>query len=91
MVIIAQQSWETTPGKSQDFFSFPNLLIGLMRLSSSDQVVFDPKEIERFIHQITSVEYCYVPPGTSESFSGSESGFEIGVQWRSSWQRFNEE
>ena len=80
MVIIAQQSWETTFDMSQDFFSFPNLLIGLMRLSSSDQAVYDPKEIGRFIHQVTGFEYRYAPPGTLESFGGSESSEEVATQ-----------
>ena len=80
MVIIAQQSWETTFDMSQDFFSFPNLLIGLMRLSSSDQAVYDPKEIGRFVHQITGFEYRYAPPGTLESFGGSESSEEVATQ-----------
>ena len=48
-------------------FSFPNLFIGLLRLSSSRAVhdpeaVQDPELIARFIHQMTGNENQYVPP-----------------------------
>jgi len=48
-------------------FSFPNLFIGLLRLTSSRAVhdpeaVQDPKLIARFIHQMTGNENQYVPP-----------------------------
>jgi len=48
-------------------FSFPNLFIGLLRLTSSQAVhdpeaVQDPELIARFIHQMTGNENQYVPP-----------------------------
>ncbi len=63
---------------SQDLFTFQNLLIGLLRLSSSNQGD-DPEVIARFIHQITGIEFCYVPAGESDSITNSKKTEGMGM------------
>ena len=68
-----------TSSMSQDLFSFQQLLIGLLRLSSSHQSVWDPDEISRFLHQITGLEFCLAPAHSAsgtlslENIPGKES------------------
>ena len=52
---------------SQNSFSIHQFLIGLLRLSSSNQTLSDHDIISRFICQITGFEFRYVAPSDSPS------------------------